>query len=194
MLNTGIPSRRDRIDTNQSTLLLPSYSFYNISLTRAAATKSATSSGVAWVWMTEDAVTGDELRRGRSRRAPGIVDSGDELQRGDAVAGDELRRDRPRRAPGIANSGDELPPPPPAIHGAAVNAHLRLHPRGQLVCPPPAPQLCRGPSLVIAFVAGRRSRCESRPSSYPSAASREQRDKTGCKELVDLVMVGCGVW
>uniref|UniRef100_I1QN58 Uncharacterized protein n=1 Tax=Oryza glaberrima TaxID=4538 RepID=I1QN58_ORYGL len=127
-----------------------------------------TSSGVAWVWMTEDAVTGDELRRGRPRRAPGIMDSGDELQR--------------------------APAPPPAIHGAAVNAHLRLHPRGQLVRPPPAPQLCRGPSLVVAFVAGRRSRCKSRPSSYPSAASREQRDKTGCKELVDLVMVGCGVW
>nr|AAK26125.1 hypothetical protein [Oryza sativa Japonica Group] len=61
---------------------IDSYSFYNISLTRAAATKSTTSSGVAWVWMTEDAVTGDELRRGRPRRAPGIADSGDELQRG----------------------------------------------------------------------------------------------------------------
>uniref|UniRef100_A0A0E0QQ57 Uncharacterized protein n=1 Tax=Oryza rufipogon TaxID=4529 RepID=A0A0E0QQ57_ORYRU len=109
MLNTGIPSRRDRIDTNQSTLLLPSYSFYNISLTRAAATKSTTSSGVAWVWMTEDAVTSDELRRGRPRRAPGIADSDDELQRGDAVAGDELRRGRPRQAPGIADSSDELP-------------------------------------------------------------------------------------
>jgi hypothetical protein len=82
MLNTGIPFRRDRIDTNQSTLLLSSYSFYHISLMRAAATKSMTSSGVAWVWMTEVAVAGDELRRGRPRRSPGIADSGDELQRG----------------------------------------------------------------------------------------------------------------
>uniref|UniRef100_A0A0D3G2E6 Uncharacterized protein n=1 Tax=Oryza barthii TaxID=65489 RepID=A0A0D3G2E6_9ORYZ len=40
------------------------------------------SSGVAWVWMTEDAVASDELRRDRPRRAPGITDTGDELQRG----------------------------------------------------------------------------------------------------------------
>uniref|UniRef100_A0A0E0PBQ6 Uncharacterized protein n=1 Tax=Oryza rufipogon TaxID=4529 RepID=A0A0E0PBQ6_ORYRU len=86
------------------------------------------------------------------------------------------------------------PAPPPAIHSAAVNTHLRLHPRGQPMRPLPAPQLCRGPSPVVAFVAGRQSRCESRPSSYPSTASGEQRDKMGCKELVDLVMVGCGVW
>uniref|UniRef100_A0A0E0BGL9 Uncharacterized protein n=1 Tax=Oryza glumipatula TaxID=40148 RepID=A0A0E0BGL9_9ORYZ len=80
------------------------------------------------------------------------------------------------------------PAPPPAIYGAAVNANLRLHPRGRPVHPPPAPQLHRGPSPVAAFIVGRRSRCESGPSSYPSAASGEQRDKTGCKELVDLVM------
>uniref|UniRef100_A0A0D3HCD4 Uncharacterized protein n=1 Tax=Oryza barthii TaxID=65489 RepID=A0A0D3HCD4_9ORYZ len=49
---------------------------------RAAATKSTTSSGVAWVWMTEVAVAGDELRRGHPRQAPGITDSGDKLQRG----------------------------------------------------------------------------------------------------------------
>nr|AAK73141.1 hypothetical protein [Oryza sativa] len=88
MLNTGIPSRRDSIYTNQSTLLLPSYSFYNISLTRAAATKSTMSSGVAWVWMTEDAVASDELRRDRPRRAPGITDTGNELQRGARTAED----------------------------------------------------------------------------------------------------------
>uniref|UniRef100_A0A0E0R594 Uncharacterized protein n=1 Tax=Oryza rufipogon TaxID=4529 RepID=A0A0E0R594_ORYRU len=41
-----------------------------------------TSSGVAWVWMTEVAVAGDELRRGHPRRSPGIADFGDELQRG----------------------------------------------------------------------------------------------------------------
>uniref|UniRef100_I1PRS3 Uncharacterized protein n=1 Tax=Oryza glaberrima TaxID=4538 RepID=I1PRS3_ORYGL len=126
------------------------------------------SSGVAWVWMTEDAVASDELRRDRPRRAPGITDTGDELQR--------------------------APAPPPTIHGAAVNTHLQLHSRGRPVHPPPAPQLRREPSPVAAFVAGRRSRCESGPSSYPSAASGEQRDKTGCKELVDLVMVGYGVW
>nr|AAX96048.1 hypothetical protein LOC_Os11g09050 [Oryza sativa Japonica Group]ABA91877.1 hypothetical protein LOC_Os11g09050 [Oryza sativa Japonica Group] len=41
-----------------------------------------TSSGVAWVWMTEVAVAGDELRRGHPQRSPGIADFGDELQRG----------------------------------------------------------------------------------------------------------------
>uniref|UniRef100_A0A0E0H8G8 Uncharacterized protein n=1 Tax=Oryza nivara TaxID=4536 RepID=A0A0E0H8G8_ORYNI len=86
------------------------------------------------------------------------------------------------------------PAPPPTIHGAAVNTHLQLHPRGRPVHPPLAPQLHREPSPIAAFVTGRRSRCESGPSSYPSAASGEQRDKTGCKELVDLVMVGYGVW
>uniref|UniRef100_A0A0E0EAL5 Uncharacterized protein n=1 Tax=Oryza meridionalis TaxID=40149 RepID=A0A0E0EAL5_9ORYZ len=76
-----------------------------------------------------------------------------------------------------------LPPgalaPPPAIHGAAVNAHPRLHLRGRLVRPSPAPQLRRGPSPGGAFIAGRRSRCESGPSSYPSAILGEQRDKMG---------------
>uniref|UniRef100_A0A0D9ZTA1 Uncharacterized protein n=1 Tax=Oryza glumipatula TaxID=40148 RepID=A0A0D9ZTA1_9ORYZ len=202
------------------------------------------SSGVAWVWMTEDAVASDELRRDRPRRAPGITDTGDELQRGaraaedvaaatsrvawvsmteDAVAGDELRRGRPHEPPASrtpARTAEDVaaatspawgataedaadsdvvvgllpaaPSPPPTIHGAAVNTHLQLHPRGRPVHPPPAQQLRREPSPVVAFVAGRRSRCESEPSSYPSAASREQRDKTGCKELVDLVMVGYG--
>ncbi|EEC77153.1 hypothetical protein OsI_15609 [Oryza sativa Indica Group] len=55
----------------------------------------------------------------------------------------------------VAGLPPGAPAPPSAIHGAAVNAHLRLHPRGRPVRPPPAPQLCRGPSPVGAFVAGR---------------------------------------
>uniref|UniRef100_A0A0E0PGI7 Uncharacterized protein n=1 Tax=Oryza rufipogon TaxID=4529 RepID=A0A0E0PGI7_ORYRU len=51
------------------------------------------SSGVAWVWMTEDAVASDELRRDRPRRAPGITDTGNELQR--ARRGERRRRMRP---------------------------------------------------------------------------------------------------
>uniref|UniRef100_A0A0E0CRE0 Uncharacterized protein n=1 Tax=Oryza meridionalis TaxID=40149 RepID=A0A0E0CRE0_9ORYZ len=69
------------------------------------------SSGVAWVWMTEDAVASDELRHGHPRRAPGIADSSDELQcgvrHGGCGRGNELRdmgvhdggRGRRRRAP-----------------------------------------------------------------------------------------------
>uniref|UniRef100_A0A0E0H6N1 Uncharacterized protein n=1 Tax=Oryza nivara TaxID=4536 RepID=A0A0E0H6N1_ORYNI len=57
---------------------------------------------------------------------------------------------RPARQEEGAAAGDVvtgLPPgapaPPRAIHGTAVNAHLRLHPHGRLVRPPLAPQLRR---------------------------------------------------
>nr|BAD35595.1 hypothetical protein [Oryza sativa Japonica Group]BAD35962.1 hypothetical protein [Oryza sativa Japonica Group] len=146
-----------------------------------------------------------------------LAEKGEDAATGDAAAGDVVAgfaawcsirvagwcalRQRPNSVTGdvavddvVAGLPPRAPAPLPAIHGAAVNAHPRLHLRGRPVRPPPAPQLRRGPSPVGSFVAGRRSRCESGPSSYPSATLGEQRDKMVCKELVNLVMAGCGVW
>uniref|UniRef100_A0A0E0PBQ7 Uncharacterized protein n=1 Tax=Oryza rufipogon TaxID=4529 RepID=A0A0E0PBQ7_ORYRU len=83
--------------------------------------------------MTDDAVTGDELRRGRPRRTPGIADSGDELQRG---VRHELWRMWPRRravwhgCPGrrtrspATSSDAAAPDEPPASRNPATSFRL----------------------------------------------------------------------
>nr|BAD28476.1 root cap protein 1-like [Oryza sativa Japonica Group] len=137
---------------------------------RTAEDVAAATSRVAWVCMTEDAVAGDELRRGRPRQAPGIADSGDELPRG---VRHERWRTWPRRRARRGERQRRMRPTATRSPDCCLELQHR-HP------PSTAPPLTPTSGSI---------RVASRPSSYPSAASREQRDKTGCKELVDLVMV-----
>uniref|UniRef100_A0A0D3EWQ4 Uncharacterized protein n=1 Tax=Oryza barthii TaxID=65489 RepID=A0A0D3EWQ4_9ORYZ len=152
-------------------------------------------------WPSVTTAQGRSPARGEKDAAAGDVVAGFSAWCSIRVVGRCALRRHPNSVTGDVAIGDVvagLPPgapaPPPAIHGTAVNAHPRLHLRGRPVRPPLTLQLHRGPSPVGAFVAGRRSRCESGPSSYPSATLGEQRDKMVCKELVNLVMAGSGVW
>lgn len=90
----------------------------------------------------------------------------------------------------------ELPPgaptPPLAIDGAAVNAHPLLHPRGQLVRPPPTPPPSR------ALYSRRLHRRPSIPSpdlhSIHMLLRRSKGTKMGAKSLLtwSCLAVECG--